>query len=99
MSTTLRAPEQTRLSTGEEIGAWETIRRGIRHSPELTEGIGWTLTLAVIASVGQVVVPIAVQQTIDKGLHGDGGPDVSFTTWLALAAGLAIVATSGRRTR
>ncbi|WP_418062802.1 ABC transporter ATP-binding protein [Pimelobacter simplex] len=94
MSTTLRAPEQTRLSTGEEIGAWETIRRGIRHSPELTEGIGWTLTLAVIASVGQVVVPIAVQQTIDKGLHGDGGPDVSFTTWLALAAGLAIVATS-----
>ncbi|GAA3650260.1 ABC transporter ATP-binding protein [Nocardioides ginsengisoli] len=94
MSTALRAPEQTRLSTGEEIGAWETIRRGIRHSPELVEGIGTTLFLAVLASVGQVVVPIAVQQTIDKGLRGAGGPDPSFTLWLALAAAAAIVVTS-----
>lgn len=83
----------TVLRTGDDIGAWETLRRGVRHSPELVEGIGWTLTLAVIASVGQVVVPIAVQQTIDKGLRGPDGPDATFTTWLALAAGLAIVVT------
>jgi ABC-type multidrug transport system fused ATPase/permease subunit len=94
MSTALRAPEQTRLSSGEEIGAWETIRRGIRHSPELVEGIRLTLFLAVLASVGQVVVPIAVQQTIDKGLRGPEGPDPSFTLWLALAAAAAIVVTS-----
>ncbi|WP_408899179.1 ABC transporter ATP-binding protein [Nocardioides sp. R1-1] len=94
MSTALRAPAQTQLSTGEDIGAWETIRRGVRHSPELVEGIGWTLTLAVLASVGQVVVPIAVQQTIDKGLRGPGGPDPAFATWLALAAAVAIVVTS-----
>ena len=98
MSTTLSpergAPEHTRLATGEDIGAWETIRRGIRHSPELVEGIGWTLVLAVLASVGQVVVPIAVQQTIDKGLRGPGGPDPTFTAWLALAATAAIVVTS-----
>lgn len=84
----------TTLSTGDEIGAWETIRRGVRHSPELVEGIGWTLALAVLASVGQVVVPIAVQQTVDKGLRGPDGPDPAYTTWLALAAGLAIVVTS-----
>ncbi|TNM45165.1 ABC transporter ATP-binding protein [Nocardioides albidus] len=94
MSTTLRAPEHTRLATGDDIGAWETIRRGIRHSPELVEGIGWTLVLAVLASVGQVIVPIAVQQTIDKGLRGPDGPDPTFTTWLALAAAGAIVVTS-----
>ncbi|GAA1523193.1 ABC transporter ATP-binding protein [Nocardioides humi] len=94
MSTTLRTSEQTRLSTGEDIGAWETIRRGIRHSPELVEGVGRTLVLAVLASVGQVVVPIAVQQTVDKGLHGPDGPDTSYTTWLALAAAAAIVVTS-----
>ncbi|TQK70704.1 MULTISPECIES: ABC transporter ATP-binding protein [unclassified Nocardioides] len=98
MSTTLTpergAPEHTRLATGEDIGAWETIRRGIRHSPELVEGVGWTLALAVLASVGQVVVPIAVQQTIDKGLRGPDGPDPAFTTWLALAAAAAIVVTS-----
>ncbi|GAA3521061.1 ABC transporter ATP-binding protein [Nocardioides daeguensis] len=94
MSTALRTPEHTRLATGEDLGAWETLRRGIRHSPELVEGIGWTLTLAVLASVGQVVVPIAVQQTIDKGLRGPDGPDPGFTTWLALAAAAAIVVTS-----
>ncbi|MFW6865950.1 ABC transporter ATP-binding protein [Nocardioides sp. CPCC 206347] len=94
MSTTERAPEQTHLSSGEEIGAWATIRRGIHHSPELKQGIGWTLALAVLASVGQVIVPIAVQQTIDKGLRGPDGPDPAFTTWLALAAGVAIVVTS-----
>ncbi|WGX94629.1 ABC transporter ATP-binding protein [Nocardioides sp. L-11A] len=97
MSTTLNTerniPEHTRLATGEDIGAWETIRRGIRHSPELVEGMGWTLVLAVLASVGQVVVPIAVQQTVDKGLRGPDGPDPSFTAWLALAAAAAIVVT------
>lgn len=84
----------TALHTGEDIGAWETIRRGVRHSPELVEGIGRTLLLAVLASVGQVIVPVAIQQTVDKGLRGPDGPDAAFTTWLALAAGAAIVVTS-----
>jgi len=84
----------TVLDTGAGIGAMHTIRRGIHYSPELTEGIGRTLLLAVVASVGQVVVPVAVQQTIDRGLNADGGPDVSFTVLTALAAGLAIVLTS-----
>ncbi|MDN5746233.1 MAG: ABC transporter ATP-binding protein/permease, partial [Nocardioidaceae bacterium] len=84
----------TRLRTGEEIGAWETIRRGIHHSPELTDGIRGTLALAVLASVGQIIVPVAVQQTIDRGLRGDGGPDASFTTLLAMGSVLAILATS-----
>jgi ATP-binding cassette, subfamily B, bacterial len=77
----------TTMSTGEDIGAWETIRRGVRHSPELKEGVGTTLLLAVLASAGQVVVPIAVQQTIDHGLP-------AFTTLMALVAGVAIVVTS-----
>ncbi|HWJ65846.1 MAG TPA: ABC transporter ATP-binding protein [Nocardioides sp.] len=94
MSTTLRGPEHTRLSTGEDIGAWETIRRGVHHSPELVEGIGRTLALAVLASVGQVIVPIAVQQTVDRGLRGPDGPDPAFTTWLALLAGAAVLVTS-----
>ena len=41
----------TTVDTGEEIGAIDTIRRGMAHSPELTEGIGLTLFLAVLASV------------------------------------------------
>ncbi len=84
----------TVLDTGESLGAMHTIRRGVHYSPELTDGIGRTLLLALLASVGQVVVPVAVQQTIDRGLNADGGPDVSFTVLTALAAGLAIIVTS-----
>ena len=84
----------TQVDTGEDIGAVETIRRGVRFSPELKDGIRVTMALAVVASAGQVVVPIAVQQTLDHGIHGDSGPDVSFTIWMGLAAGLAILVTS-----
>ena len=84
----------TTVDTGDEIGAIDTIRRGMAHSPELTEGIRFTLFLAVVASVGQVVVPIAVQQTLDRGLHAEGGPDVSFTVAMAAVAALAILVTS-----
>ncbi len=84
----------TTMTTGEDLGALETIRRGVHHSPELTEGLRGTLALAVIASVGQVVVPIAVQQTLDRGLSREGGPDLSFTVLMGLVAALAVVLTS-----
>ena len=84
----------TQMDTGEEIGAIDTIRRGMRFSPELTEGIRVTLLLAVLASVGQIVVPVAVQQTLDRGLHADGGPNVGFTVTMGVVAALAIAVTS-----
>lgn len=84
----------TALDTGEQLPAIQTIRRGVHYSPELKEGIGGTLLLAVLASAGQVVVPVAVQQVLDKGVNASGGPDVSFTVWAGLVAGLAIVVTS-----
>jgi ABC-type multidrug transport system fused ATPase/permease subunit len=87
-------PNSTVMDTGEGIKALDTLRRGVHFSPELKEGIWGTLLLAVLASVGQVVVPIAVQQTLDRGVNGPGGPDVSFTVWTGLAAAAAIAVTS-----
>jgi ATP-binding cassette subfamily B protein len=84
----------TRMESGEQIGAIETIRRGMAVSPELREGFWKTLALAVVASAGQVVVPIAVQQTLDRGLAAEGGPDVSFVAWTGAACAVAIVITS-----
>ncbi|GAA5152844.1 ABC transporter ATP-binding protein [Nocardioides marinquilinus] len=84
----------TAMTTGDEIGAIETIRRGVHHSPELKEGIGVTLALAVVASVGQVIVPVAVQQTLDRGLNGPNGPDVSYTVLMGVAAGVGILIAS-----
>jgi len=93
-TTTAERTSGTRMDSGEEIAALETIRRGVHFSPELKEGIGWTLVLAVLASVGQVIVPIAVQQTLDRGLNGPGGPDVRFTVLMGVVAAAAIVVTS-----
>jgi ATP-binding cassette subfamily B protein len=84
----------TVMDSGDEMGAIATIRRGVHFSPELKEGIGWTLVLAALASVGQIIVPVAVQQTLDKGLNGPDGPDVSFTVLMGVGAALALMVTS-----
>ena len=91
--TTLADPG-TVMDSGEDIAALDTIRRGIAVSPELTEGFRGTLALAVVASLGQVIVPIVVQQTLDHGLNDPGGPDVSFTVVMGLLAAVAIGVTS-----
>jgi ATP-binding cassette, subfamily B, bacterial len=85
----------TRMDSGESISAWRTIGRGVALSPELKEGFWGTLLLALLATMGRVVVPIAVQQTLDRGLNAPGGPDTDFMVAMALLAALAIVVTSG----
>jgi ATP-binding cassette subfamily B protein len=84
----------TRMDTGEDLAAMETIRRGVHFSPELKEGIGRTLALAVAASLGQVIVPVAVQQTLDRGINGPDGPDVSYTVLMCVVAGVAVLLTA-----
>jgi ATP-binding cassette, subfamily B, bacterial len=83
----------TSVASGDEISALDTIRSGLRFSPELGVGFGWTMVLALIGTGGRVVVPIAVQQTLDKGINGPNGVDVSFVAGMAVLAALAILAT------
>lgn len=90
----MSATSGTRMESGEQIGAMATIRRGMAVSPELREGLGVTLLLAVLSACGQVVVPIAVQQTLDNGLGGPEGADVGFVVRMGLLAAAAIAVTS-----
>jgi len=83
----------TSMATGDEISAWQTIKRGAEISPELKEGFRGTLLLALLGTAGRVVVPIAVQQTLDRGLHGPHGIDLPFVTAMALVAAAALVLT------
>ncbi|HYH34274.1 MAG TPA: ABC transporter ATP-binding protein [Nocardioides sp.] len=93
-ATTAEPTSGTRLDTGEGLAPLETLRRGIAVSPELKEGFRLTLFFAVVASFGQVIVPIAVQQTLDRGLDGEGGADVSFVVLMGVVCLAAIVVTS-----
>jgi putative ABC transport system ATP-binding protein len=79
---TIETPGATR-------GAFATLVHGLRLAPEFREGIGVTLLLALLATGGRVVVPIAVQQTIDHGLNAPGGPNL---TLVRTACGLAAIA-------
>jgi putative ABC transport system ATP-binding protein len=76
--------------------AWTTVRRGLALSPQIRQGLPLTLALAVAATGGRVVVPIAVQQTIDRGFGAaDGtGVDVGFVTAM-VAVGLVAVVVTG----
>ena len=76
-----------------ERSAGATIRRGLRLSPELRRGLPMTLLLAVVATAGRVIVPIAVQQVIDKGI-GSAGVDMGFVGAMVAGALGAVLITA-----
>ena len=73
----------------ENSTAWRTLRRGLRLSPELRAGLGVTVLLALMATVGRVVVPITVQQVVDRGLLAEDGLQM---TRVLVLVGIAVVA-------
>jgi ATP-binding cassette subfamily B protein len=75
-------------------GPLAIVRKGLRLSPEFTRGIGVTLLLALIATVGRIVIPIAVQQAVDHGFDAPGGVDSGEVRAMAALAALAVLATT-----
>ena len=76
-----------------EAGAVATIRRGLSLSPELRRGLPGTLAIALVATAGRVIVPIAVQQIIDGGLT-DSDADMGFVVRMTLGALVAVIITA-----
>jgi ATP-binding cassette subfamily B protein len=71
-----------------------TLLHGIATTPEFREGLGTTLLLALVATAGRIVVPVAVQQTIDHGLNRPGSPDLGLVRLACALATLAVVMTA-----
>jgi putative ABC transport system ATP-binding protein len=84
----------TLAGAGRKDGALATLRRGLRLVPELRQGLGLTLLLALVATAGRVVVPLAVQQTLDRGLLADGGPDMGRVGWIVTGCAVAVLITA-----
>jgi ATP-binding cassette, subfamily B, bacterial len=76
-----------------EEGAFATLRRGLRMMPEFRRGLPVTFALALVATAGRVVVPIAVQQVIDRGLVS-GDPDLGLITRLVLLCAAVVAITA-----
>ena len=96
-----RGADMSRQQLQAEIRGWgavETIGRGVEAAPALRTGFAVTFLLAMVGAGGRVVVPVLIQQAIDKGFSSDG-VDVGFVGWLCLIGLVAVViATIAQRT-
>ena len=85
----------------EPTGRWsamQMIGKGVEAAPALRRGIGATFALAMVGAAGRVVVPILVQQAIDRGLK-EGQVDVGVVMMLGVIGFVVIViATIAQRT-
>ncbi|WP_369068341.1 ABC transporter ATP-binding protein [Kineococcus terrestris] len=70
------------------------LRRSRELAPQFADGLGLTLAIAAATTLGKLVVPIAVQQTIDTGVLADGGPDVGRVVLICALAAAVLVVTS-----
>ena len=84
-------PSRVRLERTSSLGGWATLRRGVQVSPQLVSGLWLTLLLALFAATGRVVVPLAVQQTIDTGILAPGGPQLGRVAVLVGLGAAALV--------
>lgn len=80
--------------TTADESALHTIRRGLALTPELLRGLWITLLLAVVATGGKVVVPIAVQSILDRGIIAPEQPDLAFVAGAAGLAALVLLVTA-----
>ena len=95
MSSRFQAPvEHHGIATGKELTTWQTLKRGIVLSPELRKGIGVTVLLAGLSTVGRVLVPFVVQRITDEGILGAAGPDIEVVTRYVLIALVGVVVTA-----
>jgi putative ABC transport system ATP-binding protein len=85
----------------EPLSRWSAVQmigKGVEAAPALRRGIGATFGLAMVGASGRVVVPILVQQAIDKGFRKDD-VDVGTVTILGvIGLSVIIVATIAQRT-
>lgn len=71
--------------------AIDAIGRGLEAAPVLRQGLFLTWCLAAVGAGGRVVVPILVQQAIDRGIVGVGDVRIGLVSFLAIIAAIAIV--------
>ncbi|HEX6445943.1 MAG TPA: ABC transporter ATP-binding protein [Streptosporangiales bacterium] len=81
------------IEATKELNGLKVLRRGLRESPEFLRGMWLTLVLALVSTTGRVVVPIAVQRTIDDGLTGPHGPDLQLVRLSVIASAIGILLT------
>lgn len=82
------------FATNDRNTATATILRGLREAPVLRRGLWVTFLLAAAGAAGRVVVPILIQQAIDRGIVGQDDVRVDLVGQLSVV-GVVVVLLSG----
>lgn len=75
----------------QNAGALAVLRAGIRATPELKVGIGVSIAMALVMAMGKMVIPIAIQQILSRGVAQTGEPQWGFILGTGAAAVAAMV--------
>jgi ATP-binding cassette subfamily B protein len=95
--TPVRARHDEDLPIPEHLkSAWSVLIAGLRLSPELRKGLGLTVAVSLGAVVGNLVVPILVQQIFDHGFRGGFRPGFVFGLCGAAFALVLVAFLAGR---
>lgn len=82
------------FATDDRNTATATILRGLREAPVLRKGLWLTFVLAALGAAGRVVVPVLIQQAIDRGIVGQDDVRIDLVARLS-AVGIVVVLLSG----
>lgn len=75
----------------DDVSAFMVLRRGLAISPELRTGLRVTVALALVAAVGRLIIPITIQQVLDRGVLSDDGYRPGFVWAVSLGAFLIVI--------
>ena len=78
------------LTPPSQDSAVRTIGRGLETAPILRQGLGVTWMFAAVGASGRVVVPILIQQAIDRGIEA-GEVQMDVIVQMALLGALAVI--------
>jgi len=87
--------EATALGAGESLAgtALQVLRRGVSVTPIIAQGLGVTFLIGVAYAVGQIALPVTIQQAIDRGGLADGNVDMGVVGWLVAGALVVVLST------
>jgi putative ABC transport system ATP-binding protein len=70
--------------------ATQLLRLGLQRTPELRQGFAISLSFAFVIALGRLVIPIAIQQILDKGISTTD-PDWPFVVWTCAGATVVLI--------
>lgn len=72
--------------------AMAVLRRGLAATPELRQGLVFTVLMAVATAGGKLIIPVVIQQILDRGLLGESGFRPAFVATTCVVTAVVVVA-------